>query len=318
MRARLVLVSIIMSFIRPHRAVFLCPFARNGKSWYDACEVIPMKTLYISDMDGTLLDNQSRLSARSRDLLNEMLRGGLLFTVATARSPMSALPRLEGLALTAPLVLMNGAILHDPQSGKPLHIATFTRELALYCIDTLESQGFCPLLYTHNARGEQRIYYRQLMPGPQSEHVGGRLHENDPRFYQVPSFDAPLGEDCFYVTTMGEREALEPIAREIGKRGISYHLYYDVYTHGYFLECCPPGVDKGNALRRLRTLLAAERVVAFGDNYNDLALFAAADMALAVANAQSAARSAAHRTIGSNEEDGVVNFIYEEWTANRR
>ena len=42
--------------------------------------------LYVSDLDGTLLDNDTSLSQYSKDTLNAMLDQGLLFTVAGARS----------------------------------------------------------------------------------------------------------------------------------------------------------------------------------------------------------------------------------------
>ena len=49
-----------------------------------------MKTLYISDMDGTLLSAGGKVSRRSVEIINELIKKGMLFTVATARSAMSA------------------------------------------------------------------------------------------------------------------------------------------------------------------------------------------------------------------------------------
>ncbi len=49
-----------------------------------------MKTLYISDMDGTLLNDGGKVSRRSVEIINELIKNGMLFTVATARSAMSA------------------------------------------------------------------------------------------------------------------------------------------------------------------------------------------------------------------------------------
>ena len=44
-----------------------------------------MKTLYISDMDGTLLNDGGKVSRRSVEIINELIKNGILFTVATAR-----------------------------------------------------------------------------------------------------------------------------------------------------------------------------------------------------------------------------------------
>lgn len=52
-----------------------------------------MKTLYITDLDGTLLDANSQVSAEAVEVLNPMLDDGLLFTVATARTPATVVDR---------------------------------------------------------------------------------------------------------------------------------------------------------------------------------------------------------------------------------
>ena len=54
------------------------------------------KTLYVSDLDGTLLDNTSRVSPATSAMLNETIAGGALFTVATARTPATVQPLLQG------------------------------------------------------------------------------------------------------------------------------------------------------------------------------------------------------------------------------
>ena len=60
-----------------------------------------MKTLYISDLDGTLLGSDGTLSAYTHGALNSMLGQGLLFSAPTARSPVSAMPLLSGLNVYA-------------------------------------------------------------------------------------------------------------------------------------------------------------------------------------------------------------------------
>ena len=56
-----------------------------------------MKTLYITDLDGTLLDANSQVSTEAVEVLNPMLDDGLLFTVATARTPATVVPMLSQL-----------------------------------------------------------------------------------------------------------------------------------------------------------------------------------------------------------------------------
>ena len=67
--------------------------------------------LFISDLDGTLLDSQAQLSPVSLKILRMLLSDGLPFTVASARTPFSALPLLASLPRRLPWILMNGALL---------------------------------------------------------------------------------------------------------------------------------------------------------------------------------------------------------------
>ena len=72
-----------------------------------------MQTLYITDLDGTLLGADGRVSAESVRILAPMLRRGLPLTVATARSPATVVQLLQALPITQPAVLMTGTILYD-------------------------------------------------------------------------------------------------------------------------------------------------------------------------------------------------------------
>ena len=71
------------------------------------------RTLYISDLDGTLLDSNSIVTSHSIENINLLLQKGMLFTIATARTPATVVPLLKQLQLDLPVVLMNGAVLYD-------------------------------------------------------------------------------------------------------------------------------------------------------------------------------------------------------------
>ena len=62
-------------------------------------------------------------------------------------------------------------------------------------------------------------------------------------------------------------------------------------------------------MEKLKELLHCDRVVVFGDALNDLPMFKAADEAYAVANAAEELKQAATGIIGSNEEDGVADWL---------
>ena len=75
--------------------------------------MIMSKTLYISDLDGTLLNKSAELSGYTVNVLNAMIASGLHFSVATARTLASTNKILADLALRISIVLMNGVLIYD-------------------------------------------------------------------------------------------------------------------------------------------------------------------------------------------------------------
>lgn len=87
-----------------------------------------LDTLYISDLDGTLLTPECKVSDETASALNTMIANGLFFTVATARSASSAAPLLEKLNLRLPVILMNGVVIYDMENGSLFPYARLNRK----------------------------------------------------------------------------------------------------------------------------------------------------------------------------------------------
>ena len=75
-----------------------------------------MKSLYVSDLDGTLFNKKKRISDRSADIINRCIEKGMLFSVATARMPYGCDYRLKDLHMNVPGIVTNGVFLYDFQS----------------------------------------------------------------------------------------------------------------------------------------------------------------------------------------------------------
>lgn len=93
---------------------------------------------------------------------------------------------------------------------------------------------------------------------------------------------------------------------------VNTHFMKDNYIENhYFLELNSPKVNKREGLIRWCKLVGCEpeEVTVFGDNLNDIGLFAMSGVKIAVSNANIALRAEADKVINSNEEDGVANYI---------
>ena len=79
-----------------------------------------ISTLYVTDLDGTLLNQVGRIPPESLEILNRLMARGMLFTYATARSYVSASVVTDGLRVSAPVIVYNGAYILRPDSGEIL------------------------------------------------------------------------------------------------------------------------------------------------------------------------------------------------------
>ncbi len=273
-----------------------------------------MKTLYITDLDGTLLDNAGRLPSCVREELNALIAQGVLFSAATARSPVSAMPLLAGVDLRLPLILLNGVFLYDPAAGKVLSHSAIEPESARTAVRIYQQYDKNPFLFTFD--GERvRYYYTELRTPEQEAFFRARSRIQPGCFYRLDALSVPKGQDAVYFTLMDRYEDLKPLKEELERRcAVRTAFYHDTYTQYWYLEVFSAGAGKKNGALALRALTGADHVCAFGDNLNDLGLFDAADMRVAVANAVPELRQKADFIIGSNQEGGVPRFIRDQLT----
>ena len=267
-----------------------------------------MKTLYVSDLDKTLMRSDKTLSPWTVGTLNRLIRNGTLFTYATARSIQSAREITGGLEMTLPAVIRNGTTLADNTTGKLLWKALFTEEEIGILKTRLPELGPCGFVSTYF--GDDMMKF--CLEGEHSPGMWAYIeeHRNDPWFAAAGSLREMFTGCPGYVTLADSRENLEPVYLRMKEyKGWECVFQQDSYSSDYWLEICPDNSTKAKAVLRLKEETGADRLVVFGDSVNDLPMFAAADEAYAVSNAIDDVKAAATDIIGSNDEDSVARFI---------
>ena len=99
-----------------------------------------MRTLYLSDLDGTLLRSDQTISAFTARTINELVKQGMFFSYATARSYITASRVTAGMNAHIPLVLYNGAFILDSTTQKVLFSNIFQQSQAQELLDCLRSR----------------------------------------------------------------------------------------------------------------------------------------------------------------------------------
>lgn len=281
------------------------------------------KTLYVSDMDGTLLLPDRTIGAYTRETIQRLGKQGLLFTVATARSIATVGGMLEGCGISAPLILLNGAVVYDCVEKAYLDACYFRSDVAralLERCETLSRNVFVltlPRLRRENGLGNAiDCYYRSLDTKFERDFYDERKPMSEyKRFLPVSSYRDVPSERVIYFSMTGPKAEMSALQAEIeAQYAVTSSLYVDRYDEStYFLEFAAPEASKKNAVLKLKTLLQAERLITFGDNTNDLGMFSVSDECCAVANAIPETKAAATTQIGSNTDEGVARYLSERF-----
>jgi Cof subfamily protein (haloacid dehalogenase superfamily) len=266
-----------------------------------------MKTLYISDLDGTLLNANAELSPYTREVIKAFTTNGGYFTAATARTRETVRFILADSGINVPAVVMNGVMCYDLGKDE-LNMANYISPSAASVIADVEDRyGLSGFLYLLK-EGRLVISYKRLESRHALAFVEERVRKYNKKFTKVDSFST---EDVVSFCAAEPREILDPAAemlKSCSELNVSYHR--DVYDTGlWYLDVCAKGVSKKSEVDALREKYGFDRVVAFGDNHNDLPLFEAADECYAVDNAVEGLKAVATDVIGKNTEDGVAKWI---------
>jgi len=264
------------------------------------------KTLFISDLDGTLLDKEGFITDYTADLLNRLIAGGMNFTIGTARSLVTAADIMNKVNLKIPAVLSNGIMLYDMQSQQPLLVHYLPKEKTSQIFNLFEQYHLVPMAYLLEGN-EITLRYKPNNTSEQNKFIADRRR----KFKDIIEIEHQTEQDNMMLINIVDRygplknihEAIEDI------EGISSVFYRNSYNDDYFLEIFSHKAGKRNTSLYLKDLLGMERIVAFGDEDNDLELLKDADLGVVVENGSAAAKKAADIIIGSNFENSVADYI---------
>lgn len=275
-------------------------------------------TLYVSDLDGTLLNGSKKIKPRAVEMLNDMIENGILFTYSTARRINSSGPIMKDVNITLPVALMNGVFIYDTQKNSYIRNNFFNdtaREKLKEIVIALKERPMIHSVIDGEIRNSYIIGSENL-----DTYVNDR--KSDPSMRPVSDYDELFKGEFFYAVFINpvNKEKLDEVFTS--ENGFSHTYYQDVYHKDeYWYEVYSITAGKANAILQLKEITGADEVVCFGDSDNDLPMFSVADRCYAVENAVDEVKNAADGVIASNDSIGVPLFIesevFEKFTYNR-
>ena len=275
--------------------------------------ILEEKTLYITDLDGTLLNSCKEVSEFTSDCINTLIAKGVNFSIASARSAVLTVRLLSGLNINVPVVLMNGVVIYDLCRSKYIkteYIPVDAVNAVLSILNEFDITGFM-----YAVRNDNLItYYENLDSSANRDFYDERVKKYYKSFEQVDSFlNKTKSSSIIYFSLIDEYERLSMVLKDLKDQpDIDMVLYKDIYTENlWYLEIYSINASKYNAVRYIREYYNFDKIIGFGDNLNDIPLFKACDECYAVSNAVYELKEKATGIIADHNSDGVARFIVE-------
>jgi len=270
-------------------------------------------TLYISDLDGTLLNSDSELSEHTKNVLNRLIAGGLHFSVATGRATDAAQRILSGVDINIPIASFNGAVLYDLRQNSYVKAFWLAPEATEKIIAILKAHGLSWLVYELKDDG-LTAFYDSLEHKPLYDFVEDRRARYHSAFSRLERLSDLSLSHIMYFTLIDKHERIKPACDALKAIPDINFAVADTYNNGYWwLEIFSAEASKENAVRFLREAYGYKRVIGFGDNYNDLPMFRVCDVRVAVQNAPDKIKAAADFVCGSHDAHGVAGWIINNY-----
>lgn len=255
-----------------------------------------------TDLDGTLIGSDHRISRQNLDAIEYFKREGGAFTFVTGRVPLTTGEFCEVVRPNVPIGCINGGAVFDHTKGEYIWVASLD-ERALDIIDFVAENMPDMGIQANTASG---IYFCKNNDG--TEYFRKRTGvPNTEKHYR--DIDEPILKVLFLSM---ENERILALA-ELLKTHPLYEDFDFIRSEATLYELLPKGNTKGNVMRRIVDYLGLDmqRTVAIGDYDNDVSMLRAAKLGIAVANAVDSAKEAADLITVSNDEHAIAKLIYD-------
>jgi Cof subfamily protein (haloacid dehalogenase superfamily) len=265
--------------------------------------------LIATDVDGTLLDDDEKISSRTRAAARAVVDAGAQFVLATGRPPRWVRPIVDQLGFTPMAVCANGAVIYDPSTDRIVSVRTLSAdalgELAEIATRVIPGAG---LAVERVGRSAHDAATPQFVSSPGYEHAW--LNPDNTEVSIEDLLSAPAVKLLIRKAGASSAAMAAALAKHVGIEGdITYS------TNNGLVEIVPLGISKATGIQELarpRGITAAE-VVAFGDMPNDVPMLGWAGLGVAMGNAHPDAVAAADEVTTTNAEDGVARVLERWW-----
>jgi len=260
------------------------------------------KHLIALDLDGTLLKDDKTISYKTKQVIKKAREVGHIVMIATGRPFRSSEMYYKELELDSPIVNFNGAFIHHPKDHHwGIYHSPLDMSVAKDIVETCISYDF----YNIIAEVIDDVYF----------------HYHDEKLFELFSFGNPnitTGDLRTFLTKSPTSMLIHSTEEQVKLiRQQLNEVHAEVIEHRSWgapfpvVEIIKNGLNKAVGLKRVSEYynIPPERIIAFGDEDNDLEMIDYAGYGVAMGNAIAELKTAANEVTLTNEEDGVGYYL---------
>lgn len=272
----------------------------------DILQKVNKKTLIVSDVDGTILDNNGELDVETRNIINKYIKYGS-FTIATGRSYTMACKILNGIKFDLPIITNDGVCIYTPQ-GKMLKCFTIEQNKLLNkALDILYKTH--TILSYSQYEGSEKVFWLGDLNKLTKIYFESRAGDN--RFTQVENVKELFQGNVISISFIEDYKNSLKLRNQLRKIGIrDVFINKDAYIDGmYWVKIKNSFATKGYAMKFLATMLNLESTISIGNDSNDLDMLQQSEISICVENATDQIKQNAMYIIDSNINNGVGKLL---------
>lgn len=263
--------------------------------------------LLVSDVDGTLLDSQKKLSRATIDAVRDLGRAGVHFSLVSHR-PLQGLKKLmQELDLRCVCAALNGGIIADEQLSVLLE-RNIRPATVQEVVGTIERYRLDPWIYT------REDWYVPRLTGPHVQHEADSLDLSPIVFESL----GEMGSLVIKISAVGDNYSDIQACEDQLRSQLDTQLAISRPLANH-LDISHVDANKGAAVTAIAGLLKLplEEVAAAGDGENDIPMFRVAGLSIAMGQAPPEVHRAATDTTTANSQDGLAWAIHHIILDNR-
>ena len=274
--------------------------------------------LIATDMDGTLLKDNKRISSRSLAALETASKKGIEIVIATGRSYSTLKKYTDLFSFDCYLITNNGAIIrnkaHEVEKSvslKPNATANIIKVLKKYKVYFHSSDAENIYIQSYRARFvEAKRFLKHEYSSPISLYKSLLLKMILDKNLKKVDFCKFMEQDIL-LNTFFILSDEESTLREVEDQLIKIEGVAVTSSSSNNIEALSKEASKGAALSYIGEKLQIENreMIAIGDQLNDLSMIQSSGLGVAMANADEKVLEKADWVTKSNEENGVAHVI---------